>query len=383
MLRRNFVSLVPRLAAAMAAPGLIQLAHAQEGVSAKDITIGSSLALSGPLASSGREAKAGIEAAFAQINGKGGIHGRQLVLQAMDDAYVPARTVDNVRKMTGNNSILALLSCLGTPNNASLVPIVEEGGIPYVAPITGATSLRRPDIRNIFHVRASYADETQRLIQRLAGMGMSNLVVVYLDNGYGREVLADAIRAAEGTGMKVTAQFPLETAGKNLNEVLAQVQAARPGAVFMATAGAASGSLALALRKQSPSLPMVGLSVTLNQDNIHDLGAGASGIALGMVLPDPYRARTQLVRDYQAAMRATGQQDFATLSLETYVNARVLAEGLERVGKDITRSKLRTAMASVRALNFDGFVVDYSAPPYVGSKFVELGVLGTNGRFVG
>ncbi len=383
MLRRNFVSLVPKFAAAVAVPSFMGVVHADEGVSAKDITIGSSMALSGPLASSGKEAKAGIEAAFAQINAKGGVHGRQLQLHIADDGYVATRTVDNVRKMVSDGNVLALLSCLGTPNNAALIPYVEEVGIPYIAPITGASSLRKANMRNVFHVRASYTDEAQRLIQRLSGMGMTSLAVVYLDNGYGREVLADTLKAMDTSGIKPVAQIALDTNGKNMAEVLNQVQAARPGAVFLASAGSASIPLVAGLRKQSPSMPLVGLSVTLSQDGIKELGNASGGIALGMVLPDHNRTKSGLVREYQTAMRAIGQQEFAMQSLEGYINARVLAEGLERAGKDVTRAKLRSAMASVRGLNLDGFTVDYSAPPYVGSKFVELGVLGANGRFMG
>jgi ABC-type branched-subunit amino acid transport system substrate-binding protein len=383
MLRRNFVSLVPKLAATVAAPSFMRLAHAEEGVSAKDITIGSSLSLTGPLAAFSKDVKTGIEAAFAQVNAKGGVQGRQLQLQALDDGYVPARTLDNVRKLVGGGGTLALLSCVGTPNNAGILPYIEEAGIPYVAPLSGASSLRKASSRNVFHVRASYTDEAQRLIQRLTGMGMNNLVVVYLDNGYGREVLADVVKFMDAAGTKPSAQIALDTNGKNMAEVLSQVQAARPGGVFLATAGAASTPLVAGLRKQSPSLPMVGLSVTLTQDGIKELGGASGGVALGMVMPDPYRAKTALVREYQAAMRAIGQQEFAMLSLEGYVNARVLAEGLERAGKDVTRNKLRNVMASMRGLNLDGFMIDYSAPPYVGSKFVDLGVLGSNGRFMG
>ena len=126
------------------------------------------------------------------------------------------------------------------------------------------------------------------------------------------------------------------------------------------------------------------MSVTLTADGLKGLGAAGSGLALTMVFPDPYRAKTQVVRDYQAAMRAIGQQEFSLGSLESYVNTRVLAEGLERAGRDVTRAKLRTALGSVQKFDLGGFSVDYaSASPFVGSKFVDLGVLGAGGRFLG
>ena len=384
MFRRRFLSLAPQLAALAAAPAFIRNAYAQEGLSAKAVTIGSSGALSGPLAGFGADLKLGVEAAMAQINAKGGVNGRTLQFQMMDDAYVPQRTSENVKKMIGDGSIFALMSCIGTPNNAAIVPMIEESNLPYVAPLTGASSLRKAGMRNVFHVRASYTDETQRLVQKLVGMGIKDLAIVYMDNGFGKEVLADAVAALQTQGVKAAAQVALATDGKNLADVVNQVSAVKPAAVLLGTAGAASVGLIAALKKASPMLPVAGLSVTLTADGLKGLGAAASGLALTMVFPDPYRAKTQVVRDYQAAMRAIGQQEFSLGSLESYVNTRVLAEGLERAGREVTRAKLRTALGSVQKFDLGGFSVDYAAAsPFVGSKYVDLGVLGTGGRFLG
>jgi branched-chain amino acid transport system substrate-binding protein len=102
------------------------------------------------------------------------------------------------------------------------------------------------------------------------------------------------------------------------------------------------------------------------------------------VFPDPHRARTPVVRDYQAAMQAIGRSDFSSASLEGYINTRILAEGLDRAGRDVTRAKLRTALLSLNRFDLGGFSVDYAgAAPFVGSRFVSLGILGGDGRFLG
>lgn len=384
MFRRRFLTLAPQLAALVAVPALIRSAHAQEGLSAKSVTIGCSAALSGPLGSSGVSLRAGVDAAMAQINARGGVHGRQMQFQMVDDAYQPQRTAENVKKMIGDSSVFALVSCVGTPNNAAIVPMVEESSLPYVGPLTGASSLRKAGMRNVFHVRASYTDETRRLMQNLVAMGIKDLAIVYLDNAFGKEVLADATLALQTQGVKAVVQVALATDGKNLNEVVNQVLAAKPAAVMLATAGAASASLVTALKKASPMLALAGLSVTLSADGLKGLGAAGSGLALTMVFPDPNRAKTVVVRDYQTAMRAIGQQEFSPGSLESYINTRVLAEGLERAGRDLTRAKLRTALAGLQRFDLGGFNVDYAAAsPFVGSKFVDLGVLGAGGRFLG
>jgi len=384
MQRRQFVTQALAATAVLAAPAFLRSALAQEGgIAGKTLSIGCSAALSGPLAGFGQDVKAGAEAALAHINGRGGIHGRTLQLHVVDDAYVPQRTTENVQKMIGQGSAFALLSCVGTPNNTAILPLVEDAGVPYVAPFTGASSLRK-GARNVFHVRASYTDEVRRLAQRLAVMGLQGIGVVYLDNPYGREMLEEATRALAEQNVKPSVQAALATDGKNLNEVLAQVAQARPTAVLLATAGAASVGLVRGLKKEVPGLLMAGVSATLSSDGLKQLGDAGSGLALTLVMPDPQRARTALVRDYQAAMRARGSEDFTLGSLEAYVNMRVLAEGLERAGADPTRAKLRNALASIRNWDLGGFVVDYSGQtPYVGSRYVDMGVLTGAGRFRG
>jgi ABC-type branched-subunit amino acid transport system substrate-binding protein len=125
-------------------------------------------------------------------------------------------------------------------------------------------------------------------------------------------------------------------------------------------------------------------SVALSGDNLRQLGGKASGIALSMVLPDAGRTSVAVVRDYQKAMRALGFQEFSARSFEGYVNARVLTEGLERAGRDLTRAKLRTALAGIRSNDLGGLSIDYAGgAPYVGSRFLDLGVMGANGRMVG
>jgi len=385
MQRRQFVSLACRTGAAMAAaPALLPSAHAQDapGVTARSITIGCSAPVTGPLLGFGNEIQQGAGAAIAQINARGGVHGRNVQLQLVDDGYVPERTLANVKQIIAQGSALALLSCVGTPNNTAILPVVEEGGIPHVAPLTGAASLRK-GMRNTFHVRASYTDEVQRLIERLTGMGLKGLGVVYLDNGYGRELLEVATTSMEKLGVKPAVQVAVATDGKNLPEVLKAVAAGRPSAVLLATAGTVSVNLVRGLKAQVPGVLMACVSVTLPGSSLPQLGDDGSGIALSMIVPDPHRGKLQLVRDYQSAMRAQGHNELSQGSLEAYVNARVLLEGLERAGKDVTPAKLRTALAGIRQLDLGGFVVDYGGqPPYVGSRFLDLGVLGATGRFI-
>lgn len=384
MQRRQFVSLVSSAVAITAAPVLVRSAHAQEaGLSAKSIAIGCSADVTGPLAAFGEDIRQGAGAALAHINARGGIHGRTLQLNIMDDTYDPQRTVNNVKQMLADGNTFALLSCVGTANNKAILAMTEEAGMVHVGPVTGASSLRK-GARSVFHVRASYTAEVQRLMQRLVEMNLKSIGVVYLDNLYGREMLEDAINELDRNGITLVVQAALATDSSNLAAVLTQVTALRPAAVLLATAGSASVGLVRGLKKNLPGLLLTGISSTLMGDAPKQLGELASGIALSLIVPNPFNTKTGVVRDYQAAMRAVKQSDFSPGSLDAYINMRVLAEGLERAGPAVTQDKLRSALAGIRKWNLGDYVVDYNGqPPYVGSRFIDLGVLGSSGRFIG
>ena len=93
-------------------------------------------------------------------------------------------------------------------------------------------------------------------------------------------------------------------------------------------------------------------------------------------LQDPMDSKTVSVG---CSLDATGP--LASLAREL---KHGLDAGLERAGRELTRGKLRAALASVRSHDMGGMTVDYSnGAPYVGSRFVNLGILGANGRMVG
>ena len=384
MQRRRFVSLACQTAIVGAWPAWALQASAQEGTTPgltdQAIHIASSVPLTGTLVGFGQAVQKGAGAAFAEINAQGGIYGRQIRLHLVDDGYDPERSVANIKNIIQERKALALLSCVGTPNNTAITPLIEAAGIPHVAPITGAASLRKAQ-QSVFHVRAGYSEEVISLVQRLVGMGLKGIAVVYLDNGYGREL--QGVAAAELQRLEATpaAELALEVKGDNANAVLQALKQARPSAVLLLTAGTSSLGMIQGIKQQLPGVLMAGLSSTIQGLKLDD---AASGMAVTTIVPDPNRGKNGVVRNYQAAMQAQGEQEFSQGSLEAYINAHVLAYGLRLAGKEPTPARVRAALSSIRNFDLGGFVVSYGAtPPFIGSRFIELGIIGRNGRFVG
>ncbi|MBI5255996.1 MAG: ABC transporter substrate-binding protein [Burkholderiales bacterium] len=383
MQRRQFLDAITKTLAAGSLGGAWSLAHAAEdGLSASSVTFGSTLALTGPLGGAGTDHTLGIKAAFKHVNQAGGVHGRELKLVTLDDAYVPDRTVENVKKLLDGNNTFALISSMGTANTAKILPIVEEAGVPLVGPVTGAASLRQPKLRQVFFVRPSYRDEAVRLVDQLVGMGLKDIAIVYLDNGFGKEVMADAQAALAARNVKASGTFALAVDGKNATELAKQVIEAKPGAVILGTTGTANTAIMLQLRALSSGLPMAGLSVSLISSELPKLGTASQGMALITVFPDADKPKLIAVRNFHAAMKALGEEArIGGSAFEGWVNAQVMIEGLRRAGRDLTRDKLRSALGATKRLDLGEFSLGFTgSAPYVASRFVELSVLGANGK---
>ncbi len=385
MSRRQFLL---RATQAAAATGLPVWAHnamaADEGLTAKSLTLGCSIALTGPLGQAGTEQLAGMKAAFAEVNAAGGVYGREIRMEVKDDAYVPSRTLKNVTEMVDGQSVFALISPLGTANTASILPLIESKGIPTVGPVTGATSLRLAENRHVFFLRPTYREETRRLVKQVVDMGLKRIAVVYLDNPFGKEVLKDMAQALDDSKVERGGEFALAVDGKNAAALSEKVAAERPGAVLLATTGTANTAFIHAFRAKAQGVPLAGISVTVVTSELPKLASVTRGLAMVQVFPDATSQKSVVVRKFQSTMKATGADPAfvsSGSSLEGWLNGQIMIEGLKNAGKDVTRDRLRAGLASIRALSFGDFNIGFgNKAPYIGSDAVYLAIYADNGR---
>lgn len=381
--RRLFLNQIGRAAATLGVGALAgpSFGAADESISSKHITFGSSTAMTGPLGPSGLDHMLGIRAAFATVNRTGGIHGRELRLIAKDDAYDPKRTAQNVKGMLDDGSVFSFISQIGTANTAAMIPLIEKAGAPLVGPITGASSLRKPEFQNVFHIRPGYSDEVTRMVQQLTAMGLTDIAFVYLDNAFGREVLADAQRVVAQAKLEIAGNFELAFDGKTAAETAEKVLQAKAGAVFLAATGTGVTDFLIALRARAAALPVVGMSVTYT--DLPRLGKErATGLAMATVFPSRNAKKFVLVRNFDAAIAASNFTITTGGALESWINAQVLIEGVRRAGRDITRDKLRVALAGLRNMEIGELIINISpSAPYVGTLPVRLSVMGPDLKF--
>ena len=145
----------------------------------------------------------GIEAAFHEVNRSGGVHGRRLVLETLDDTCETGFAATNTQRLIEKRKVFALIGAVGTPTSRAASPLAHEAGVPFIAPFTGAEFLRDPELDNVLNLRASYYQEAEEMVARLTeDPGVTRVGVLYQNDSYGQNGLDGTTLALERRGLK-------------------------------------------------------------------------------------------------------------------------------------------------------------------------------------
>lgn len=379
MWNKRFLLGLLGLAATLAWNGV----RAESGVTDKEIVIGQSLGLTGPLAQLAPDIVNGSKVYFDAVNEKGGVFGRRIRVVTLDDAYQPANTVKTVRQLIDADQVFALFNLTGTANVAAILPALEreKSPVPLFAPFTGADLIRVPPLNHVFNIRASYADETEKMVQHLSTIGVQRIGVLWLNNGFGKDGLAGVEKAMHKRALKLYANAAIQPDASDVDKAVAALHDTRPEVIVMITTGVPTVSFIKAYNKVRKGMRFYTLSVMGTQATLRALGPDGVGVVVTSVVPFPWSQSHPVAKEYRAAMQKAGHDNLSFLGFESYINARVLVEGLKRAGKDLTRTRFVSALENMKQLNLGGFEVSFGKESRQGSRFVELTYIGSNEKF--
>jgi ABC-type branched-subunit amino acid transport system substrate-binding protein len=357
-------------------------ALAENGVTEREILIGQFAAISGPAAHLGQRMQVGMQVYFNAVNAQGGVHGRAIKLITRDDGYEPEKAVAAVKALIQEDRVFALAGSVGTPTGLAALPVLTEQQVPLVGMFTGAQALREPFNRYVFHVRASYFDETERIVQHLTTLGIKKIAVFYQNDAYGKAGLEGVTRALTKRQLKPLATATVERNSVDVTQSMETLLKSEPEAIVQISAYKSCAALIKQARAKGYGGQFFNVSFVGSRALADELGDAGQGVVISQVVPFPYAQNTPLVREYQQRMTEAGQKDFDFSSLEGYLTARVLVEGLRRAGKNLTRDGLIAGMESIHDVNLGGFTVNYSAKDHQASNFTDLTIIGRGGKFL-
>ncbi|MEK8053462.1 ABC transporter substrate-binding protein [Ideonella sp. DXS22W] len=372
--RRQALQRLGGLGALAAAPAF--------GQPERPIVLGQSAAITGPAAQLGLQMHQGARLVFDAVNAAGGINGRPVELRLVDDGYEPERCKANTDKFI-QDEVFALFGYVGTPTALAALPAVTAAQVPFIAPFTGAQALREPFNRNVFHVRASYFDETALIVRHLAGLRLHKIAVFRQNDSYGQAGLDGVQRALAAIGREPLAVGTVERNSVNVAAAVQAIVARQPEAVVLISAYKSCAAFIRAARAAGYGGLFYNVSFVGTQALIDELGKEARGVQVSQVMPSPFSTTNGASREYLEAIRQAGGKHQPNYSgMEGFVGARVLVEGLRRAAasaKTLNREALVSALENLR-LDFGGFTVAFGPRQHVGSSFVELTLLTEDGK---
>jgi ABC-type branched-subunit amino acid transport system substrate-binding protein len=317
------------------------LSQTTPGVSDKEITIGSCSALEGPSQFLGTQTVAGAKIYFESVNEAGGVHGRKLRLLSNDDSYDPAKAEACFAHLE-KQGVFAMGFFVGTPTAVKYLPLAESTKIPLVGLFTGAQALYAPFHRWVINVRAGYADETKEQIDGMwKTLGYKKIGVIYPDDAFGGAVLdgvKNALKEHQSQPVAV-GSYPRQTS--QADAAIQTVSAAQPDAVvIVGPANTVAPIIKMAHAKNWHPL-FVTVSFVGTDDLIKQAGSDAEGMVITQVVPPYYLTDLKTVALYRRTLSKFAPNETPNfVSLEGFVDAMVLVEGLKRAGKDLTRDGL-------------------------------------------
>ena len=138
-----------RIAIALAAVGLAFAGSvaAQKkydtGASDTEIVIGQTMPYSGPASAYGSLGRTMV-GYFNKVNDQGGVNGRKIKIISLDDGYVPAKTLENTRRLVEQDEVLVVTGSVGTPTNSAVHAYLNQKKVPQLFVNTGAGKWNDP-----------------------------------------------------------------------------------------------------------------------------------------------------------------------------------------------------------------------------------------------
>ena len=379
------------------------------GVTDTEFQLGMSAAFSGPSRGLGIELYRGASAYFTAVNNGGGIGGRRISLTIYDDGYQPDPAVKNTLKLMLEDRVFLLFGYVGTPTVTRVLPVLkkfQDQNTYLFFPFTGAQPQRQPPYGDFaFNLRASYAQETKGLVDNFLRVGRRRIAVFYQADAYGRSGWAGVRKALDQHGEHIIGEATYRRGQKFTGTLRAQVEilkASKPDAVICVGAYAACAAFVrdavdLGLQVPIANLSFVGSEnlLKLLTEEREDSRQYTDLLVNSQVVPSYEDVSIPAVEEYRELMQRYDPEPpaglvresytpfpYSFVSLEGFLNAKLLVEILHRLGDQPSRQRLESAIFSVRDFDLGiGEQVSFSPERRQGLQRVYYTVV-NEGRFV-
>jgi branched-chain amino acid transport system substrate-binding protein len=325
---------------------------------------------------SGRGMKVGVHAYFKAVNEKGGINGRKLDLVTLDDQMVTDKTVDGLLKLVEEQKVFAVVGSVGTSNCVASLPIVKEYKLPYINPRTGATELRTPVIREVIHIRASYQQEVDKIVDQLVKEGAKRFAVFYQNDGLGTDILASTENAVKRHGLSVVSKGSFERRTVAVNAGLASILAGKPDAIIVGAVYAPGAEFIKLARQEGVKAHLAACSFAGGSNLVKAVGPAAEGLIMTQVVPELGDLTLPITKECKEAIEKNPEEvGFNTVSMEGCMAAKSMVMALEKAGNPPTQAGFLNAYESMKDADMGGIKLSFTPGDHQGQDNVYLQIV--------
>jgi ABC-type branched-subunit amino acid transport system substrate-binding protein len=345
------------------------------------ILIGQTAGFSGPVAAGVKEITDGARLYLDATNAKGGVNGQLIELISLDDKFDPKLAGQNAKTLIVEKNVAALFLSRGTPHTQAIMPLLNEHKVPLIAPSTGAMALHQPVHPWLFNVRATYQREAERAVQHLSLIGIDRIGVIHVEDSFGADLLEGARRGFAAVNKNPVFIEKYNREKWDFGKIAPLVASSGVQALLFIGSGNAVADGIDAIRKAGSRAQIVTNSNNASGGFIKSLGANARGIIVTQVFPYERSLAAPIVKEAHDLATAKGLDGVTPAMLEGFAAAKVLVAGLKRAGPNPTRAKIQQALDGIGKFDIGGLEVSFSPNDHTGLEFVDLSIIGQDGKF--
>jgi branched-chain amino acid transport system substrate-binding protein len=326
------------------------------GVTDTSIKLGGSYPFSGPASAYGTIGRS-AKAYFDYLNSKGGVNGRKINFDTLDDAYDPAKAVANARRLITQDKVFALFNTLGTANNLAIWDYVNQQKVPHVFVSTGASDWGKDISKHPYTIgfQPDYVTEGTALGQYLKKIKPNaKVAVLYQNDGLGSDTIKGFQKGIAGSNVKLVAKQSYEITDPTVAPQVTKLQHSGADAFLdVATPKPAAQSIgAVASSGWKPTFLLSNVSASKGLV-FKAVGLKASkGIISDTYLMDPDSpqfANDPAMKTYKANLKrfAPRLDPDEPFNVYGWVAGETVANAIKQAGRNLTRDSLMKAVRSL------------------------------------
>lgn len=346
-------TLATTIVLASAALALCASAHAAEpGVHDGKIVLGGSNALTGAVAAVCAPATYGAKAWFDKVNRDGGVHGRKIEYNVLDDAYSPQRAVANARRLLQQDNVFGIFGGCATATSAAILQFLgSQPDVPYLFPWAGMNELSDPPKKAVFALLPNYVFQVNAALPYTIDRATAKpkTAAILAMNVPGVEDMRKAARDVFARrGIKVVYDEIFEVNVPDHTPYILQMKAQQPDIVLFSDSAAGAAKMFLSMKRQNWHPPVgFGVATLTAEQFLEPVGEFADGwlVAAGVVAPPTAPG----ARECNDAMKSSyPDQKPNHFTMFGCLAAKIGVEAMRRAGKELTRAKLIAALEGLR-----------------------------------